>query len=72
MTPEQFKYARKSCGMSVEAWAHALGYEVKNPRQFISGLETGQRNITPPVARLAEMYASFGVPDKFKKPQKPY
>ena len=55
MTPEQFKYARKSCGMSVEAWAHALGYEVKSPGQFMSGLETGRRNITPPVARLEEM-----------------
>lgn len=53
MTPEQFKQARQSLGLTQEQMAQALGYGNK---QRVSDLETGKRGITGAIERLTRAY----------------
>lgn len=51
--------------------AAALGYRSVTPgnlRQQTYEMESGRRPITPQVARLAEMYRRYGVPEDFAAP----
>lgn len=68
MTPAEFKAARKSCRLRLAEWALALCYrseDRKNLRKQINDMEAGRKAITPQVARLAEMYRRYGVPEEW-------
>lgn len=64
MSGAQFKDIRKRLGMSLDAFAIELGYE-GNPsgnKKTILRFESGRRPIPLPVAKLAFMLDTRGVP----------
>lgn len=65
MTGAELYDIRKRLGLSLYAMGRALGYEgSRNTVQVaMSRYERGDREIPPWIARLAIMYARFGVPD---------
>jgi len=67
MTPRQFAAIRKRLGLSAYAMGKALGYEGnRNTLQVgIRKYESGERELPPWIARLAEMYDAHGVPGKY-------
>ena len=59
MTPSEFRAIRESLGLTLDQFGEALGYTGEKRRQQIYEMEHGNKNITLPVGRLAEMY---GIP----------
>lgn len=69
MTPAEFKSARLACGLNLADWAIALGYRNTTRdglRQQAHDMEAGRKAISPQVARLAEMYRRYGVPEDLR------
>jgi hypothetical protein len=55
-------------GFTPSQWARVLGYASPDQarlRTQIMDMEAGRKPITGTVARLAEMFARFGIPDDF-------
>ena len=59
MTPQQFKAARKACGMTLEAWYDAVApqkpgkTEIIGKKQMVNHWEAGRRSIPTSVAERA-------------------
>ena len=55
MTPQQFKAARKACGMTMEAWFNAVAPERKDTgkKQIVHQWETGRMVLPSDVADRA-------------------
>lgn len=65
---ESLRAARETCGLNLADWAFALGYRHQSrdrARSQAHDMESGQKSITPQVARLAEMFRRHGVPPEF-------
>lgn len=63
-----FKACREETGLNQADWAFALGYRNRDrqgARQQVNDMEGGRKPITPQVARLAEMYRRYGIPEEF-------
>ena len=67
MTGEELKVIRHGLGLSTTEFGRALGYagELNTISVQIRRYESGAREIPPWIARLATMYARFGIPDDF-------
>ena len=65
MIPAEFKQIRQALGLSTTEMGRALGYEGADNTVSVQirRYESGARPIKPWIARLAEMYRRFGVPD---------
>lgn len=67
-TPDHLRHCRQTLGLRLVEWAQALGYRSEKRerlREQIDSMETGARPITQQTARLAEMFARYGVPADF-------
>ncbi len=58
MTPEQFKAARNSLGLSGTQMGRMLGYKGEHVRIQIHEMETGKKTIRDPQIRLMQAYLS--------------
>lgn len=58
MTPNQFRKARTTLGLTLTEMAEMLGYAGENLRQMGYDLESGRRPIREPQKRLIEAYLS--------------
>lgn len=65
MTGSQLRVIRLALGLTLDAFGRALGYGAKRAAITASDLEAERATITPPVARLAEMYGQHGVPKRY-------
>ena len=63
MTPEQFKAARNSLGLSGNQMGQMLGYQGDHIRVQINRMETGAKPIRNVQARLMNAYLSGYRPD---------
>jgi DNA-binding XRE family transcriptional regulator len=57
MTPEQFRAARKSFGLTQAAWGLLLGIG----REHVAKLEAGTMPVSRTVAILVAMYLRYGL-----------
>ena len=58
MTADELRTTRLSLGLTVTAWAEALGVS----RQHASDIDSGRRQPSPTLLKLAEMYRRHGLP----------
>ena len=67
MSGTELKAIRRHLGLSLDEFAVELGYDgsPKNNRTTMRRFETGERPISPPVARLAYMFLIFGLPGEW-------
>ena len=76
MTPADFRAARQATGLTQARFARALGREFASERDptaaardaasKISNMESGREPISRTMAKLAEMYRRFGIPDDLR------
>jgi transcriptional regulator with XRE-family HTH domain len=71
MTGSELRAIRHALGLTLHEFGRALGYEgnTNTVNVAIRRYESGARPIAPWIARLAEMYARYGVPRKWIKTQ---
>ena len=64
MNGHEFRSIRKALGLSLDQFALELGYNgnQQGNRNTIKRFETGERPISPPVARLAWLLKKTGLP----------
>lgn len=76
MTPAELRTIRRSLGLSQTSFGRALGFKGVGISVTVSGMELGKTKadgspkypISAPIARLAQMFALYGVPPKFLIP----
>jgi predicted transcriptional regulator len=56
MTPDQFREARKSFGLTQSAWAKALGLSLSHTKKIEGG-----GAVTPTIALLIQSYLTHGL-----------
>jgi transcriptional regulator with XRE-family HTH domain len=56
VSPEEFKEARQSLGLSLAECAELLGYEGDYSRQQVHRIETGERRLREAQRRLMQAY----------------
>lgn len=56
MTPADFKSARHTLGLTLSQAARLLGYDGAHAMQQVRKMESGERAIRPPQARLMRAY----------------
>jgi transcriptional regulator with XRE-family HTH domain len=70
MTPEEFKAARQSFGLTQAEFAKLVGYEGKRGSQVISDIERGRSALNETVSRLVQAYLDGWRPDDWPEKDK--
>lgn len=67
MTPQEFREARLSMGLTLTQAGQLLGYDGTHVRQQVRRMEAGEKPIRPPQARLMRAYMEGYRPEDWPK-----
>lgn len=65
MTGKQLRRIREQAGLTQKDWGHALGYSRDGDIYAIMSRLEAKERVPERTARLANMFARFGVPERF-------